>query len=211
MGRKETIAQRSGLGYGLAMSIPNTSAASALQTFRVWFKAMGSDAGLTDDQVVLAERGSQRPALPYVTLKRLSDRSLGDPERISDTDGSGDPRLYTLEPREMLVSVQSYGEEAEEWLERAIAARSLPASTALLDGISVRPAGGVRNISQLLSGITWEQRSSLDVRVTYQRSTLLTAAETPGELAEVAITGELQRLDLDQVDPDALPLDFTAP
>jgi len=184
----------------------------AIQGFRVWFKAMGDAAGLADAQVRMAEPTGDAPrsSAAYVTVRELANVGVGDRQECNSLSGA-DPIVYYKQFRRMTISLQGYGTDAGEWMERAFMLLGSPASLALLtaQGVTIRAGGGRRNIAQLLD-TGFEPRWSQDVEIEYIHSTQ-PDAETQTALATAVTTITTQVLPLDEVDPDALVNTSTYP
>lgn len=189
------------------MAGPATTQHQALQAVRAWVKLLGDSGGLTDAQVRVAEDSGPRPDLPYLTVRITADVAVGEPTEHRALSGS-DPIVYYVQHRRLTVSVQGYGPTSSVWLERACALRASPASQALLvaQGVTLRPSGGLVNITELLDN-AFEARFSQDLTVDYLKSTQ-DDAETQTELSLVEVDATVQKLSIDESDPDAIVTDI---
>lgn len=157
-----------------------------------WLVAAGVDGGIPspDSAVIIADQDAPRPPLPYLTVRLTSygGKAGEDEELIDDSD----PPLFTARgQRTGEVSINAYGDGAEDWLERAGFMLRYPSVKAILTaaGLNVEPIGEVRNLSALRSSHS-ENRFQQDFSVAYERTALPTDTEEAVELEVVQHTDD---------------------
>ena len=139
---------------------------------RAWLVLAGASGGIpdADRSVIIADQDHVRPELPYLTVRVLSyDIEVGiDGDLVLD-DGEGGATWEARGRRTSTVSLNGYGDGAEEWLRRAHAMLRAPSVKSLLDtaGINVREAGDLQNLSALLDQGT-QARFQRDIEVDYE-------------------------------------------
>ncbi len=110
-----------------------TVKSTILQGVREWLMATASSAALTDYQVIPADDKGPRPALPYLTVRVGPIARVGEEEAVHDKNVDGDPVVTQKGLRRSIVSVNGYGEGAEEWLAQAVLCLGAKAATDQLD------------------------------------------------------------------------------
>lgn len=110
-----------------------TVKSTILQGIRTWLKATSASTALTDYQVIPADDKGLRPTLPYLTVRVGPIGRVGEEEAIHTENVDGDPVVNQLGLRRSIVSVNGYGEGAEEWLARAVLHLGTKAATDALD------------------------------------------------------------------------------
>jgi hypothetical protein len=137
---------------------------------RSWLVAAGASGGIpsADSAVIIADQDGPRPALPYLTVRvLLYDLPVGEDE--SAVDDADPPTVRQRGQRTGTVSVNAYGTGAEDWLERAVLLLRSPSVAALLlaGGLTIRPEGGISNLSGLRDTGT-ETRFHRDFAIDYE-------------------------------------------
>lgn len=150
---------------------------------RAWLVAAGAPGGIpnADRAAIIADQDGTRPPLPYLTVRALTHaQQIGEDEQLVD-----DETHHVRGQRWSSVSVNTFGETALGWLERALLLLSSPPILALNQaaGIAVRPLSGLNNLSGLRDSHT-EARFQVDLRVDYERRTDETES-APGVPLEV--------------------------
>lgn len=109
--------------------------------------------GLTDAQVILANKKGARPPIPYLTvLIQVADqnRHIRD-EAIRGVDG-GAPTIKQRGTRRAIAAIQGFGAETHEWLSLAQATLGQPSIQDQLDlsGFSVFTNEPIINVAALV-------------------------------------------------------------
>ncbi len=80
--------------------------------------ALKTATGLADGKVIAHNpAGGPRPALPYLAVRVVGDRIVGEVERVESLTGGGAPRTRSRGQREAIVTVFGYGDAAALYLE----------------------------------------------------------------------------------------------
>lgn len=109
--------------------------------------------GLTDGKVIVHNpAGGPRPALPYLAVRVVGDRIVGEPERVDSLTGGDDPQTRSRGFREATVTVFGYGDAAAEYLELFRIDLTKPAIDALIEaaGFSLAADGQTTETPALL-------------------------------------------------------------
>lgn len=164
-----------------------TIRASIENAVRAWLVLAGAAGGVAnpDRAVIFGDQDTTRPSLPYVTVRVLVyDIPVGEDEDL--VDDADPPTWRGRGQRTGTVSVNAYGAAAEAWLERAVFMLRSPSVQTLLTagGLTVRPEGGLNNLSSLLDDKT-QVRFQRDFAVDYERDAEPTDAEAAVELEQV--------------------------
>ena len=124
--------------------------------------------GLVDGKVIVHNpAGGPRPALPYLAVRVVGDRIIGDAERVDSLTGS-DPRTRSRGHREATVTVFGYGDAAALYLETFRIDLDKPAIDAIIiaAGFSLS-ADGQTTESPLLIDTAIETRWQCDFTAIY--------------------------------------------
>jgi hypothetical protein len=156
-------------------------------TVRAWLVASAVAGGVPhpDRAVVIADQDAARPPLPYLLVRVLvHDIPVGEDEDL--VDDADPPTWRARGQRTGTVSVNAFGVGAEAWLERAVIMLRSPSVAAILlaGGLTVRPEGGLNNLSGLLDERT-QVRFHRDFFVDYAKVGGDTDAEDAVELEQV--------------------------
>lgn len=141
-----------------------------LAGMRQWIVA---STNATADKVIPQDDDAPRPAPPYITIKVLThDTPTGQSNVYYNTDLEERVRSF----RQATVSVQAYGREAGQWLEKASDTLELSSVQSILDtrGFSVEPMTGMTNVGALLDDRR-ETRYSRDFMIQYVREAVFEA------------------------------------
>lgn len=109
----------------------------------------------------------------YITVDLLNERSLGDFERW-DVDNE---LIYIECLREATFNVQAYGVGSVELLATIWGELQRPTivDEFYIANISVTTVGDVQDLSELMDNRSWQERASIDLTVSYDR----TAVDSP--------------------------------
>ncbi len=151
-----------------------------------WLQA--APLSLTDQQVVRARQpvDAPRPAKPYLTiLLAVLDIAEGEDWDVAAISGS-DPTRQIAGTRTGTLSIQGYGDGAEEWLADVnLALRRRDVGDALTAaGVSLDRASGITDLSVVLD-TGFEGRYSVDYTVRYG---VLSGVETLIPVDEIVAT-----------------------
>jgi hypothetical protein len=152
---------------------------------RSWLLAAGAAGGLAGGTVIMADQNGPRPAPPYLLVKTVvHDIRIGEDERLVNDDTP--PQIRLRGQRYNTLSVQAFGEQAVQWLERATLRLYSPAILELTNvaGVAIQTEGGLTNLSGLRDQAI-ETRFVQDIRVDYERLTPVDELEDGVELATV--------------------------
>lgn len=154
---------------------------------RNWLVMSGAQGGITTPaaKVVFADQDAPRPAMPYLLIRlNAYDVMVGEDQHFVTDDTI--PLWVPQGQRTGSVSINAFGATAEAWLERAKLMLHAPSvlAASITDGITIRPVGGMNNLSYLLDDHT-QVRFQHDFAVDYQRDASATEVEAVIELAEV--------------------------
>ncbi len=127
-------------------------------------------AELTGLRCIWSHQKAPKPSSPFASLRLSPERTLGTDIR-GRPDGSG--ILDVVEQKEATLSVNAYGSGAIDkcnmlWLSLQ---RPTIVDRCFVAGIAVVRAEAVQDLTALLDGRGWEERASIDLVVTYSRST----------------------------------------
>ena len=104
-------------------------------------------------KVILARQDAPRPAKPYLTLLLTSlDERIGEDHEVESLTGAGAPQRQSRGARRARLSVNGYGDEAEDWLREAgLGLRRNDVGKALFEaGLGILVATPVTDISAVV-------------------------------------------------------------
>ena len=108
----------------------------------------------TSTNIIFANDNGPRPALPYITvLVTVADIPKGTDERVSETNGSGNPTIRAKGDRFGTVSINAFGRDSSGWIEVATLRLEYDSIKDALTaaGLTVTTlGGGVTDLSTLL-------------------------------------------------------------
>ncbi|NOT72457.1 MAG: hypothetical protein HOP09_14645 [Hyphomicrobium sp.] len=145
---------------------------------RNWLVASGVAGGIPspDARVIFADQTGPRPPKPYATVKvTTAGAELRHVEAWTDTSVVT-PTWRARTDQRAMVSVNAFGEGAEEWLRRAALMLYAPSikqqNTAA--GVAIWLEGSVRDLSSAVSD-RFEARYQADFRVDYVQTESVTS------------------------------------
>lgn len=135
---------------------------TAIQAVRALVKTAGT---LTDAQVLRGPVVGARPAAAYLAVSAGSVVTTGEPG-VYDVIESGASKARVRQWREVVVTVNAYGDDAVGWLEDLALALVLPSTleAAAALGVSVVPVADVVDLTAV-QDTAFVRRAAQDYRV----------------------------------------------
>ncbi len=173
-----------------------TIAEDLLQDVRNWLK---DELSLTDAQVIPADDKGPRPPLPYLTVKVLAhDIPESWDEILRGVDGSDNPTQAVRGQRSFTVSLQGFGEGADELLQDAVLSLQFDSvqETLATAGLSLFPLVGASN-DTVVRDTSFEPRYIRELEGLYQ---ITSDSRTGVPLETVSTTLKFNEGEADEMD-----------
>lgn len=155
-----------------------------------------------DWPVVLANQNFPKLPEQYLLVNLLAERNIGNQERW-DTENE---EIAIAGACEATFNVQAFGTGAIDTLGQLGQHLERPSivDEFFVANIAVNDVADVQDITDLLDDTTWQERGSVDLTISYDR----TVIDNPGWFETISINGVLVAVDLiDKKTPSKMKLD----